>query len=94
MNVLLSHYPISKDAGQVLSECLTNSREGIGQWRELLPNHQMSHHEVKMELGLSLGKIHGSANGPVNGCVHTELKHNISPRTYRLLGLYLKFVIR
>lgn len=47
-----------------------------------------------MELGLSLGKIHGSANGPVNGCVHRELKHNISPRTYRLLGLYLKFVIR
>lgn len=63
-------------------------------WRELLPNHQeMSHHQVKMELGLSLGKVHGSANRPISGCVHTELKHNISTRTYRLLGLYLKFVI-
>lgn len=64
-----------------------NSREDIGlsssvmwKWRELLPNHQeMSHHQVKMELGLSLGKVHGSAN--------------ISTWTYRLLGLYLKFVI-
>lgn len=82
---------------KVLSECLTKKQQGgnravssvIWQWRELLPNHQMSHHEVKMELGLSLGKIHGSANRPVNGCVHTELKHNISPQTYRLLGLYL-----
>lgn len=53
-----------------------------------MPKHQkMSHHQVKLELGLNFtGKIlkfTGSANMPVNGCIHTELKHNISTKGYK-----------
>lgn len=94
MKILLSNLFISKDVG--LSECLRNK-----QWEK---NIAVLIHNLAVEGTFELpsskdgvrainGKFHSSANMPIIGCDHTELKHNISFKSQRLLDLYLKFRI-